>query len=82
MDVATGVAATARRCDEQRRTIDQLQGALDSRVVIEQAKGVISAERSVSVDEAFAVLRRHANDHNAKLHDVADAVVRLGLRPD
>ena len=50
--------------------------------MIEQAKGIISADRAVSVDEAFEVLRRHANGHHAKLHDVADAVVRLGLRPD
>jgi GAF domain-containing protein len=64
-----------------RRTADQLQNALDSRVIIEQAKGFIADARRVSVDEAFAILRKYANDHHATLRAVADAVVNLGLRP-
>jgi len=70
-------AETARN----RRTVDQLEHALHSRVAIEQAKGIVAARRHLSVEEAYAVLRRYANDHNETLRAVADAVVRRGLRP-
>jgi PAS domain S-box-containing protein len=64
----------------QRELVDQLQQALESRVIIEQAKGVISAVRGVSTEEAFARLRRHARDHNADIHAVAaDVVARRRL---
>ena len=71
----------ASELDRERRTVEQLQGALDSRVVIEQAKGILAAENKISIDQAFALLRRHANDRNATLRAVAEAVVQLGLRP-
>lgn len=59
----------------------QLQGALDSRIVIEQAKGVIAGEQNISVDEAFELLRSHARAHRVSLHSIAVAVVKLGVRP-
>ena len=80
-DVATGYVVNASRLSQQQRVIEQLTQALESRIVIEQAKGIIAAHRDISVDEAFRVLRKHANDHNAGLHPTAHAVVRLGLRP-
>lgn len=52
------------------RTI-QLQTALDTRVVIEQAKGIIAATESISLDEAFQKVRRQARSERRKLHDVA-----------
>jgi len=55
---------------------EQLQQALSSRVVIEQAKGVLAERDQVSMDVAFATLRKHARNHNLKLTDVALAVVR------
>jgi GAF domain-containing protein len=79
-DVATGYVANAAELDRQRRTADQLQHALDSRVIIEQAKGMVAAQRGVSVDEAFKRLRKHANDHNATLRSTAEAVVNVGLQ--
>ena len=79
--LAAGYLANASRLDRARRTAEQLQEALDSRVVIEQAKGVIAGERRISVDEAFQVLRAHARSRSASLRDVAHAVVHLGLRP-
>jgi GAF domain-containing protein len=78
-DVATGHVAIAAELDRHRRTADQLQHALDSRVIIEQAKGMVAAQRGVSVDEAFKRLRKHANDHNATLRATAEAVVNVGL---
>lgn len=80
-DVVTSYVVNASRLDQQRRVIEQLTRALESRIVIEQAKGIIAAHRDVSIDEAFRILRKHANDHNAGLHPTANAVVSLGLRP-
>jgi AmiR/NasT family two-component response regulator len=42
---------------------------------------MLASAQGISVDAAFQLLRRHARDHNARIHDVADAVVHLGLRP-
>ena len=49
----------------------QLSVALKSRIVIEQAKGIIAERRHASIDAAFTVLRRHARNHNLRLADVA-----------
>jgi len=80
-DMTTGYLVQARELDRQCQVIGQLREALDSRIVIEQAKGVLAAERRISVDEAFEMLRRHARNHAASLRSVAEAVVSLGLRP-
>jgi AmiR/NasT family two-component response regulator len=58
---------------------EQLQTALDSRVVLEQAKGVLSQRGGLDMDRSFEVLRRYARDHNLRLTDVARAVVRREL---
>ena len=66
--------------DSQRLT-GQLQGALNSRVTIEQAKGAIAERAQIGTDEAFSRLRDYARDHNLKLTDVARGVVARTL-PD
>lgn len=80
-----GIVAIAgipmRLGDKTRRINGQLQEALDSRIIIEQAKGVLAAELGISVDRAFDLMRRHARAHSASLRAVAQAVVHLGLRP-
>ena len=80
-DMATSYIINASKLAQQRRINEQLQEALASRIVIEQAKGVLAAERGISIDEAFQRLRRHARSHRAPLRTVAEAVVNLGLRP-
>jgi GAF domain-containing protein len=60
---------------------EQLQMALNSRVSIEQAKGVIAERHGVSMEVAFEALRRHARDNNLKLHDVASGVASGGIMP-
>ena len=80
-DIATSYIINASELAQARRTAEQLQEALDSRIVIEQAKGILAADGRVDMDAAFEALRRHARAHNASLRSVADAVVNLGLRP-
>jgi GAF domain-containing protein len=80
-DMATGYVAHASELEQARRINEQLQTALDTRVLIEQAKGLIAGERGISLDEAFNVLRQHARSHNPPVRSVAQAVVELGMRP-
>jgi transcriptional regulator with GAF, ATPase, and Fis domain len=72
----------------QRRTVhrgailaEQLQFALNSRVVIEQAKGVLAERHSLPMGAAFDLLRRHARDNNLKLTDAATGVVDGSTEP-
>jgi AmiR/NasT family two-component response regulator len=53
----------------------QLQAALDSRIIIEQAKGFLAHRRHCGVEEAFAVLRTHARHHGIRLTDLARQVL-------
>ncbi|WP_030683957.1 GAF and ANTAR domain-containing protein [Streptomyces sp. NRRL B-1347] len=78
------VATALLREDELRRShtlAGQLQHALSSRVVIEQAKGILAARRALTLDEAFGVLRGHARSHQRKLMGVALDVVEGRLDP-
>ena len=52
-----------------------LQRALESRVVIEQAKGVLAERFQLDMDEAFALLRAASRSHRMRLHELAHAVV-------
>jgi GAF domain-containing protein len=54
---------------------EQLQGALQSRIVIEQAKGVLAQAYNVDVDVAFKLIRSYARSTNRRLSEVAQAVV-------
>ncbi len=80
-DMASGFMVH-QRLEHSRRLTEQLQYALDSRVIIEQAKGILAAERRVSIDEAFELLRKHARRNNTSLRTIAEAVVADGFRPD
>ena len=80
-NMATAYLVNASSYNKQSQLSEQLQQALDSRVVIEQAKGVLAEAYGTDVDAAFELIRRHARNHNVKVRDVATAVVRLGLRP-
>jgi hypothetical protein len=53
----------------------QLEVALTSRIVIEQAKGILAERHGISVDEAFEQLRGEARSARRKIHDVAAEVV-------
>jgi AmiR/NasT family two-component response regulator len=62
------------------RTI-QLQTALDSRIVIEQAKGILAERVSISPDEAFEKMRRQARSRRMKLHHLAAGIVSTVSEP-
>jgi AmiR/NasT family two-component response regulator len=79
-DVATIGILHERALSDTRSLAEQLQRALDSRVMIEQAKGVVSYTARVSVSEAFHLIRSHARRHGLRLGDVAGQVVRRELR--
>lgn len=74
-DVATIGPLQERDVRRGEVLTEQLQGALNSRVVIEQAKGAIAQIRGCTVDEAFIVMRNYCRNHNLRLGAVAHAVV-------
>ncbi len=74
-DVATIAILQARAVEDAARLADQLEHALRSRVVIEQAKGVLAERLGIDPDAAFMRLRRYARVHGLRLTGVASRVV-------
>nr|WP_042194058.1 GAF and ANTAR domain-containing protein [Kibdelosporangium sp. MJ126-NF4]CEL21052.1 hypothetical protein [Kibdelosporangium sp. MJ126-NF4]CTQ95434.1 hypothetical protein [Kibdelosporangium sp. MJ126-NF4] len=75
-DVATIGMLQHRAIDDSAILTSQLQTALNSRVVIEQAKGVLSAHAGVDMQAAFMVLRGYSRSNNLRLSDVAVEVAQ------
>jgi GAF domain-containing protein len=80
-DLATLSIVQHRAAAEAQSLNEKLSAALASRVVIEQAKGVISERVGVDLAEAFARLRGYARSHNLRLTDVAQAAIDGTLDP-
>jgi GAF domain-containing protein len=80
-DLAALSITQHRASEEAQHLNEQLSAALTSRVVIEQAKGVISERAGVPLDEAFSRLRAYARSHNLRLTYVAQAAVDGTLGP-
>ena len=70
-----------RAATEVQRLNEELTRALGSRIVIEQAKGIIAERAGLDLAEAFARLRGHARSHNLLLTDVAQAAIDGTLDP-
>lgn len=79
-DVTMSYVANSRAFTQTSQLASQLQYALDSRIVIEQAKGILSEREKITVTEAFEKLRSHARNNHLKLHAVAEQVVRGELQ--
>jgi GAF domain-containing protein len=79
-DVATSYVVNASKLRQQEQLSEQLQEALESRVVIEQAKGITAYKNAVTIDQAYQLMRRHARNNNASLRLVAEAIVAVGLQ--
>ena len=78
-DVATIAIISDRNVSASEVIAAQLQRALSSRLLIEQAKGVLSVTGAMSLEEAFATMRAHSRNHNVPLRDVAAAVAERTL---
>ena len=79
-DIATIGLLHERALRDQVVLAEQLQTALHSRIVIEQAKGVLAARAGISVGEAFSRMRAHARGQGKQLTAVAEAVVAGTLK--
>jgi GAF domain-containing protein len=74
-DVATIAILQHRATVEVQVLNEQLNQALNSRIVIEQAKGMVAERKAVDMEEAFVTLRSYARNHNLRLADVARDVI-------
>lgn len=74
-DVATIGILQERTIRNSSIVAEQLQHALNSRILIEQAKGVLAATAGMTMNEAFAALRNHARNANLTLSTVASGVI-------
>ncbi|HVT21708.1 MAG TPA: ANTAR domain-containing protein [Mycobacteriales bacterium] len=74
-----------RVADERARVAEEdlagLRTAMDTRAVIEQAKGMIMITLKVDADAAFEVLVRRSQTSHVKLSDVAQEIVAKGMQP-
>jgi len=74
-DVAT-IGLLQQRAIHRRDVVtEQLQTALNSRILIEQAKGVLAERLGLPVDQAFTILRSGARSHNRRLSELAQSIV-------
>ena len=80
-DVATIGILQQRSAQRTTMLAEHLQRALNSRVVIEQAKGVLAERNAMSMAAAFDALRLYSRDHNIKLTNLAVTVVHQNFNP-
>jgi GAF domain-containing protein len=78
LQVAEAIAVAVVNADAHARLTEQARNmrvAMDSRAVIEQAKGVLMAQRHVDAEQAFDILREASQRYNRKLRDIAAGIV-------
>jgi len=78
LQVAEAIAVAVVNADAHAQLREQawhMRIAMDSRAVIEQAKGVLMAQRHVDADQAFDILREASQRYNRKLRDIAQGIV-------
>jgi GAF domain-containing protein len=78
---AAVAVANMHAYDDARAMADNLQRALESRAVIDQAKGILMERHKVTADQAFQLLAQVSMHRNEKLRDVAEALVLTGDLP-
>jgi GAF domain-containing protein len=78
-DIATIAILQERAIARAEAVTEQLQSALNTRIVIEQAKGALARIEGVTVDEAFEIMRSRSRSARRRLADVAAEVLEVGL---
>jgi GAF domain-containing protein len=78
---AAVAVANMHAYDDARAMADNLQRALESRAVIDQAKGILMERYKITADQAFQLLAQVSMHRNTKVRDVADVLVRTGALP-
>jgi transcriptional regulator with GAF, ATPase, and Fis domain len=79
-DVAT-IGLLSQQSDDSQIVAETLQEALTSRVVLEQAKGVLSEMLHIDMDKGFSLIRNSAHLHGSKLTTVASGVIDGSIGP-
>jgi AmiR/NasT family two-component response regulator len=74
-NVATISLLQIRALRHSEMVTEQLQTALNSRLLIEQAKGILAERRHINLNQAFTLMRTHARNHNRLLSQVAQAII-------
>ncbi|HSP01946.1 MAG TPA: GAF and ANTAR domain-containing protein [Acidimicrobiales bacterium] len=80
-DVATIAILQHRAALEAHVLSQQLTHALNSRVMLEQAKGMVAERLTLDMEQSFSALRNHARSNNLRLSDVAQSVIEGSLAP-
>jgi GAF domain-containing protein len=80
-DYAAAALTDAHLYDVQATLAQRMQAAMETRAVIEQAKGILMGERRCTAEEAFTMLTNLSQDTDRKLRDVAAALVTDAQRP-
>jgi GAF domain-containing protein len=83
VEVAEAVAVAVANADAHAQVVDQahhMRVAMESRAVIEQAKGVLMAQRGIDATQAFDMLRDASQRYNRKLREIAAGIVESTQR--
>ena len=78
-EIATAFIVRAGDLTKARQLSTQLQSALDSRIIIEQAKGMLARQHSLRPDEAFEIIRTYSRNTNTPIRSVTEAIVHFEL---
>ena len=70
-DVAVSYLVSIQAQEQANELAGQLQRALDNRVVIEQAKGILTGRHGLALLDSFETIRRYARSNNQRVHDVS-----------
>lgn len=81
-DTATIAILSERAMGRQETLTEQLQTALNNRIIIEQAKGVLAEAAELAIDDVFELLRSYARSHSTRLSHIAHRVVTHDITPD
>jgi GAF domain-containing protein len=81
-DIATIGILQERALSEEHVVTSQLQQALESRILIEQAKGIVGEHNHVSIDDAFKLLRNYSRNHNNLLSKTANDIITGNLNAE